>query len=49
MRQRVWRVLAVLFYLVVLLLVVFHQDMLAMYGMAVGMLLEALVMLRIKG
>ena len=49
MRQRVWRVLAVLFYLVVLLLVVFHQNMLAMYGMAVGMLLEALVMLRIKG
>lgn len=46
MRHLIRRVLAVLFYLVVLLLVIFHQNMLAMYGMAVGMLLEALVMLR---
>ncbi len=48
MRHSYWRVIAVIFYLVVLLLVVFHQDMLAMYGMAVGMLLEAIMALLFK-
>lgn len=48
MRHKYWRILAVVFYLIVLLLVVFHQDMLAMYGMTVGMLLEAIMTLPSK-
>ncbi|MFD1549531.1 hypothetical protein [Levilactobacillus fuyuanensis] len=48
MQHKYWRMLAVIFYLIVLLLVVFHQDMLAMYGMAVGMLLEAIMALLSK-
>lgn len=49
MQHKYWRVIAVVFYLIVLLLVIFHQDMLAMYGMAVGMLLEAIMTLLSKG
>ena len=45
MRGQLWRLITVLFYVIVLLLVIFRQDMLAMYGMAVGMLAEALVAL----
>ncbi len=48
MWHKYWRIFAVVFYLIVLLLVVFHQDMLAMYGMAVGMLLEAIMTLPSK-
>ncbi|NLR08362.1 MULTISPECIES: hypothetical protein [Lactobacillaceae] len=48
MRHRIGRLIALLFYLVVLLLVIFHQDMLAMYGMAVGMLVEAVIALTAK-
>ncbi|MFC6207925.1 hypothetical protein [Levilactobacillus tongjiangensis] len=42
-RRKAGRLIAVIFYFVVFLLVAFHQDMLAMYGMAVGMLAEALM------
>lgn len=43
MRRKIWRLVMVVFYAAVLLLVVVHQDMLAMYGMAVGMLVEAVM------
>ncbi|WP_164506418.1 hypothetical protein [Levilactobacillus yonginensis] len=42
-RRKTWRLIAVIFYFAVFLLVAFHQDMLAMYGMALGMLVEALM------
>ena len=45
MRRKIWRLIMVVFYAAVLLLVIAHQDMLAMYGMAVGMLVEAVMAL----
>lgn len=45
MRRKIWRLVMVVFYAAVPLLVVVHQDMLAMYGMAVGMLVEAVMAL----